>query len=80
MFTLQGKVHDAWIQRVHLCVCIAVHAVKIIRGLAGLLGEWTVRKVGHRVEGRRLGWGRGHGRQPGLRLELSLKLVVLVHG
>lgn len=57
-----------------------MHTVEIIRRLVGLLGEWTVRKVRNRVEGRGLGRGRGHGGQAGLSLELCLKLVVLVHG
>lgn len=77
---MKGKVHDARIQCIHLCVCITMHAVEIIWGLAGLLGEWTVAEVRDCVEGRGLGRGRGHGTQASLSLELGLKLVVLVHG
>lgn len=61
VFTLKGKVHDARVQCIHLCVRITMHTVEIIRRLVGLLGEWTVRKVRNRVEGRGLGRGRGHG-------------------
>lgn len=61
-------------------MCVAVHTVEIIRGLARLLGERTVREVRDCVEGRRLCRGRGHGSQAGLSLELCLELVVLVHG
>lgn len=77
---MKGKVHDAGVQCIHLCVCITMHTVEIVWRLAGLLGERTVGKVRDRVEGRCLGWGRGHGAQAGLSLELGLKLVVLVHG
>lgn len=80
LFTLKSKVHDARVQCVHLCVRVALHTVKIIRRLAGLLGERTVGEVRDRVQGGRLGWGRGHGAQASLSMELSLKLVVLVHG
>lgn len=59
-----------------------MQTVEVMRLLAGLLGERTLGKVRYRVEGRRLGWGRGHGGQAGLGLELGLDLVVLVlvHG
>lgn len=80
LFTLKGKVHDARVQCIHLCVCITMHTVEIVWRLARLLGEWTVGKVRDRVKGRCLGRGRGHGAQAGLSLELGLKLVVLVHG
>lgn len=80
LVTLQGEVHDARVQRVHLRVRVAVHAVKVVGRLAVLLGERTVREVGHRVEGGRLGRGGGHGSQPGLGLQLGLQRVVLVHG
>ena len=80
VFTLKGKVHDARVQCIHLCVRITMHTVEIIRGLAGLLGEWTVGEVRDCVEGGCLGWCRGHGGQSSLSLELGLKLVVLVHG
>lgn len=79
-FTLKGKVHNTRIQCVHLCVCITVHAVEIIRQFAGLLAEGTVGKVGDCMERRCLGRGRGHRSQAGLGLELGLELVVLVHG
>lgn len=75
---MKGEVHDAGVQRVHLCV--TVHTVKLLRRLAGLLGERTVAKVRDGVEGRGLGWGGRHGGQPSLSLQLSLELVVLLHG
>lgn len=82
LFTLKSKVHDAGVQCVHLCVrlCVTVHAVEVIRRLAGMLGEGAVAKVRNCVERRGLSRGGGHGPQTGLCLELSLKLVVLVHG
>lgn len=42
LLTLKGKVHDARVQCIHLCVCVTMHAVEIIRRLAAVLGEWTV--------------------------------------
>jgi len=80
LFTLKGKVHDAGVQCVHLCMCVTKHDVKIFGRLAVLLGERTVGKIRDCVEGRRLGRGGGHWSQSSLSLELSLKLVVLVHG
>lgn len=80
VITLKGKVHDARVQCIDLCVRVTVHTVEIVWRLAGLLGEWTVRKVRDCVEGRGLSWGRGHGGQASLSLELGLKRVVLVHG
>lgn len=78
LFTLKSKVHDAGVQCVHLCVRVPVHAVEVIRRLAGLLGEGAVAKVRNRVERRGLGRGGGHGPETSLCLELSLELVVLV--
>lgn len=80
LFTLKSKVHDARVQRVHLCVRVTVHVVEVIRWLSGLLGEGTVAKVRNRVERRGLSMGGGHGAQTRLCLEVCLKLVVLVHG
>lgn len=80
LFTLKSKVHDAGVQCVHLCVRVTVHAVEVIRWLAGLLGEGAVAKVRNCVERRGLSRGGGHGPQTGLCLELGLELVVLVHG
>lgn len=80
LFTLKSKVHDAGVQCVHLCVCVTMHTVEVIRGLSGLLGEGTVAKVRNRVERRGLSVGGGHGPQTRVWLELRLKLVVLVHG
>lgn len=59
---------------------VPVHAVEVVRRLPGLLGEGAVAEVRNGVEGRGLSVGGGHGPQAGLSLELSLKLVVLVHG
>lgn len=80
LFTLKSKVHDARVQRVHLRVRVAVHAVEVIRRLSGLLGEGAVAKVRQRVERRGLSVGGGHRPQTGLGLELRLELVVLAHG
>ena len=80
LFTLKGKVHDAGVQCVHLCVRITVHDVEVFMLLVGVLGEWTVAEVRDGVEGGCLGRGGGHGGEAGLSVELGLELVVLVHG